>query len=389
MKPVLLRTAWQTRNIGDVCFTPAMCARLRGLFPGRKIICWAARTTPAIRALAEAACPGVEWLSGGPARQGSPADPATLDAFETAGAFLYNSGPLLHYSGDLQQWDGFARNLAPLVLCRERNIPYAVYGQSFESLAPPADILAREVLSDAAFVTCRDTRSRRTLLAAGVRADRVTFSPDIAFSYPQLDPVRADAFLKEQGLEPGRFLGFCCHYAVEHRAPLAERAGWHLDRLRRVLVRWVRETGLPVLLYPEDDREIGLHRREFTDALPAEVRNRIRLRETFWLPDEAAAVLRRARVLFSTEPHSMIMTLQYGVPPLHPMHWAFGCKAQMWDDLGLADWRFDMDACDAECMADALLAVHADWESARARAAAAAESVRERMRQTDALLLRL
>ncbi|MDZ4199045.1 MAG: polysaccharide pyruvyl transferase family protein, partial [Kiritimatiellia bacterium] len=224
MKPLILRTAWQTCNIGDICFTPAMCARLRSLLPERKIVCWAAQTTPAIRALTEAACPGVEWLVGELGRQGLPADPEVLDAFESAGSFLYNSGPLLQYAGGVQQWDYLAHNIAPLFLCREKGIPYSIYGQSMESLAPPADILTRDVFSRAEFITCRDTRSCRTLQTAGVRDDVIAFSPDIAFSYRQLNAEPADAFLKDQGLEPGRFLGFCCHYAVENRAPLSTRS---------------------------------------------------------------------------------------------------------------------------------------------------------------------
>ncbi|MDZ4198795.1 MAG: hypothetical protein U1E27_05850, partial [Kiritimatiellia bacterium] len=94
-------------------------------------------------------------------------------------------------------------------------------------------------------------------------------------------------------------------------------------------------------------------------------------------------------ILFSTEPHSMIMALQYGVPILHPMHWVFGCKAQMWDDLGLADWRFDMDECDADTLAEKLLDVHGHIEAARDRARTTAMRVQDLMRQTDAKLMRL
>ena len=70
-----------------------------------------------------------------------------------------------------------------------------------------------------------------------------------------------------------------------------------------MLADWIRKTGMPVLVVPEDEREVEMGKKILIDPQPEEIRRKMILRETFWRPDEALSTYLSARALFSMEPH--------------------------------------------------------------------------------------
>lgn len=377
---LVLRSAWQTCNIGDICLTPAMLGVLRRNFGEMKITCWAHAVNDPIRRLAEQACPGISWIQGGLGSPGQPPDRDIEDILSSADFFLYNSGPLFTYRGGAQQWDYSINSALPLFFCQARGIPYALYAQSFE-LAPPAGMVLGNLFSGAAAISCRDSRSLSTLQGSGVR--KAELAPDIAFAFEMRNEHAAEDFLCAECLAPGGFLAVCSHYAIESRPGVCEHGERYAATIRAVIERWTEQTGLPVLLYPEDDREIGTNHEFLYSRLSAKARALVRERKTFWLPDEALAVLSKARAIFSMEPHGMMMVLgNAGIPVLHPMIWEFGIKAQLWADIGLEDWLFDLEATDASHMSRVLLDIHERYDGARAMAKAASQRVNEDLQRT-------
>lgn len=363
---MVLRTGWQTCNIGDICFTPSMLGVLRRYFGEIRISCLAQATDERIRRLAERVCPDVSWVQDEICSKDRAPDLRISQLLGQADFFLYNSGPLFTYRGG----EDYCYNSAmPLVFCQERRIPYALYAQSFE-LAPPADLLLQPLFSGAKAISCRDSISLAALHKAGVAS--ATLAPDIAFAFDRCDDRAGDAFLAAEQLRPGGFLAVCSHYALEARPGVCERGQEYAAKLCAVIETWIAQTGLPVLLYPEDEREIATNQNMLFARLSTAARRKVRQRRTFWLPDEALSVLSRARAICSLEPHGMMMALgKSGVPVLHPMVWEFGVKAQLWADIGLGEWLFDLKKTDSEKIARTLLDVHNDCDGARRRAEAA------------------
>lgn len=383
---ILLRTGWQLINIGDVCFTPAMLGMLDKSLPEAEVIVWPAQWSDGVERMVRRRWPDVQVVRGHLGRGDAPLSPQVAEAYSRASLYLYNSGPILSHKGGEPGWNRSIGPALPLIYARDRGVPYGCYAESFEGFEPPADIVFRELLSAAAFVYCRDTRSLAHLREIGLRTPALDFAPDVAFGFDLTDDDRAVPFLRGAGLEDGRFLTAIVHYSVTHRPGVVEHAETMLDAMRHVITRWVRETGLPVLLCPEDEREIEVHRDLLVPPLPDDVKKLIRQRETFWLPDEALSVVKRSRAMFSMEPHTMIWALAHGVPCLHPMVWEFGRKAEMWRDIGLGEWVFHFLDTEAETMADRLLEVHHDHDAARAKVAEAMTFVRARMDQAFAVV---
>jgi polysaccharide pyruvyl transferase WcaK-like protein len=311
--------------------------------------------------------------------------PEFQEAFDRADLVLYNSGTTLSFGRWERNWDRTMPLAMPLFMAREAGKPYGIYCQSFERFAWPSDVLFRPVLSDAAFVFCRDTNSLEYLKSLDVEPPVLEFGPDATFAFDLRDEERAAAFMQRHRLEPRGFITLTIRTSVQ-RFIDKKREETHAAKLRELVRRWVEETGLVVLVCPEVKHEIEPARRLIYDRLPPEIRRNVRLKEEFWLPDEAFSVYRRARCIVSMEMHSIILGLAAGTPSIHPRFVEAGRKAWMMRDLGLEEWLFDLDRQPAEPIIDALLDVHRDYDAALGQVESAMSIVHKRQAETMAVV---
>lgn len=385
---ILVCTGWQTTNIGDVAFTPAILSLLKKHVPEARVIAWVMNIDEGTEALVRKNWPEVEWICGELDSRGEPVTPALMAAFEQADLFLYNSGPLINYGYYNETWDWTVRAALPLFFRRTMGKPYGIYAQSFDRFAPPSEMVFGDLLTNADFIYTRETRSLEHLKEIGVKTPVLEFAPDADFGFDLRDDERAKAFLDAEGLEDQKFLVLNIR-SINRQMEEAGLRDAFMQQMREIMVRWIRDTGLPVLIAPEQVREISAHASLLVDPLPEEVKALVHTRDEWWLPDEAAAVFARARAVIGMEPHSLIMALADGVPVLHSQYWGFGYKAQMFDDIGLGEWLFDLEMQTSDEIADALLKVHREYDEARAKASEAMKFVRQREAEAMAVIRRV
>jgi hypothetical protein len=159
--------------------------------------------------------------------------------------------------------------------------------------------------------------------------------------------------------------------------------------LREAIIAVVRETGLKILVCPEDATQMETGRELLVEPLPGDVKTRVVWREKFWLTDEALSIYSRSAGLFGSEMHSPIMCVGNGVPAVVCRFVEQTTKGFMWRDIGLGDWLFDLDRTeDRFRIAPTVLALAKDRVAAKAQAAKAREFVREKHAHMIATLRR-
>lgn len=383
---VLLRSSWQTVNIGDIGHTPGVLRLLEEHLPGVPVILWACQVDRGVEPMLRQGFPQVQIVKGNLDGEGRPTTPELQAAFDRATFLLHGSGPSVVRSQDVAAWR------------RVTGKPYGIYGVSLAEV----DESLRELLSAAEFVFCRDTISLQLARDRGVTCPVLEFGPDGAFGFHLRDDPQALAFLEQQGLAEGQFLcaiprlRYTPYHEVHGTPPRSldlERAAYSARyreadhaKLREAICRWVRETGLKVLLCPEMTYQVELAKEAVADRLPEDVRAQVVWRDRYWLPDEAASVYARARALVSFELHSPIMAAAAGAPAVYLRQPTDTCKGQMWRDVGLQPWIFEIEETSGGAIGETLLGIHRDNEAARQHLEQAMTFVRERQRATMAVL---
>ncbi|MEO6003397.1 MAG: polysaccharide pyruvyl transferase family protein [Opitutus sp.] len=380
---ILLCSAWQVVNIGDIAHTPGALALLEQFVPEAEITLWAFNPlTPDARSLILRRFPRVQILESKLDEHGEPADAATVAAIAAADFFLHGSGPAML---GWKHAEAFRRRTGR---------GFGVYGVTYGLYGTPE----RETLSRAEFVFFRDSVSLARAKKEGVHAPVMEWAPDTAFAFDENNESRADTFLAAHDLKPREFLCCISRYrntpfwtmrgknvafdAVRHARNQEKKNADHAPLLAAITAV-VRETSMRVLLCPEDESQMAITREMLWERLPEDVRRNVVWRETFWLPDEAASVYQQSAGLFGHEMHSPILCIGRGIPAI-VCRWAEqSSKGTMWRDIGLGDWLFDLDNPEeAEYVAPAVLALARSPDAARTRAEGARKLVQARYRET-------
>ncbi len=361
---ILLRSSWQTVNIGDIAHTPGVLALLERHLPAAEVTLWPGDVGNGVKDMLQRRFPALRFAQ---------TTAELTEAFARCDFLLHGSGPSLVGSDAVERW------------VKTTGKPYGVFGITVVEASLPERVV--RLLSGARFVYFRDSASLALAKAKGVTSPLMEFGPDGAFAVDLADDARAEALLRRFDLRPGKFL--CClpryrqtpYWTITRKKAAFDPAKQALnDRLkdhdhaphRAAIERLAHETDLKILLCPEDETQMALGKEMILDRLSPTARARCAWKPDFWLTDEAISVYRRSAGLFGNEMHSPIMAIGNGIPALVCRWETQTTKGLMWRDLGLGDWLFDFDQeAEVARLPAAVLAMAKDPAGARAKAATA------------------
>jgi hypothetical protein len=392
---ILLRPGTgQKGNIGDIAHTPGALRLFERHFPEAEFTVWPVEISPEARESLLAWFPRLRIVAGELDAQGRPTTPELRAAWSEADLLLHGSSPGFKGGPYMPAWRKASRK------------PYGIFGitddpvssittrpeggtlselQHVIAALPPGHLRAptHELLSEAAFIFCRDTLTADYFRRQAVRSPVIDFGPDATFALQLRDDDRADAYLREQHLEAEKFicviprLRYTPYYRLRGTKPTASdlakdavnartTAADHA-KLRDLIVTWVRRAGLKVLACPEMSYQIELAKEMLVDPLPADVRKNVVWRNDYWLPTEAASVYARAVAVISFECHSPIIALTNGTPAFYVRQPTDTIKGQMYHDIGVSDWTFEVGETSGDVLWSRLKTIHDEPTKARAR----------------------
>ncbi|MFM1748302.1 MAG: hypothetical protein RLZZ188_1968 [Verrucomicrobiota bacterium] len=407
---VLLRSSWQSVNIGDIGHTPGAISLLHKHFPEAEITLWPVNLGLGSRALLTKAYPQLKFVEGSLGPDNRPRSEALAKAWADTDLYLSGSG------------SGFPGSAQAVAFRRATGKAVGVFGVSTDpvsgfgagrdpeggtlaglraralKLAPthlPTDL--RFIMDQSAFFFCRDTISRDYLRAQGVKTPVLDFGPDAQLGMPLRDDAKGLAWLRERDLAAGKFicviprLRYTPYYKIRNtpRTKEDEARDAINDRtteqdhakLREMIAAYVRATGNKVMVCAEMTYQVEMGREVLVNPLPADVKRNVVWRDTFWLPDEAASIYAQAQCVVSVECHSPLIALHQGTPTFYVRQPTDTCKGQMYRDIGADDWFFEVDETSGAQLWSRLEAIVKDPAAARAKAQAIMTGVEARQRR--------
>jgi polysaccharide pyruvyl transferase WcaK-like protein len=379
-KRILLRSSWQTFNIGDIAHTPGVLALLERYLPEVEVRLWPTDLGGGVDKMLRRRFPKLIIIEGRDAIQA---------AFAECDFLLHGSGPSLVAAGDVARWR------------RETGKPYGILGITIKTLSPTTI----ELIGGAKFAFFRDSVSLRLAQDRGIGCPAMEFGPDGAFAVDLRNDAAASEFLEAHGLQRGKYL--CCIPRLRYtpywlfrkrsmdsevqrkRARNEEMKEHDHAPLREAITAVTRQTDMKVLVCPEDRSQMAVGKEMLVDPLPNDVKTKVVWREHYWLTDEAVSTYVRSAGLFGLEMHSPIMCIGNGIPAIVCRFDEQTSKGLMWRDIGLSDWLFDMDdRHDVSRLVSTVLAMAHQPAAAKAKVARAMEFVRKRERRVTSELRR-
>jgi polysaccharide pyruvyl transferase WcaK-like protein len=367
---IVLRSSWQTVNIGDIAHTPGMLALLEQYHPEAKVTLWPSGLNAEVTTLLTKRFPKLSIAADANQQR---------NALAQCDFFLHGSGPGLVGRKETQ-------------LAQQQGKPYGFAGitLSDEEMAEH-----RDLLNGARFIFTRDTLSLQALREAGIMQPISDFGPDATFALDLRDDEAAEKLLLEKQLTPGEFLcavprlRWTPYWEVhpERTKPNPERSAINeafADRdhakMRAAIIAWVQTFRRKVFLVPEMTYAVTRLKPLLFDPLPEDIKPMVEVMDRYWLTAEAASVYAKAAAVLSFEMHSPIMALGAGTPAIHLRQPTDTRKGQMWRDIGLNDWIFEIDETTGEQITQRLLEIGHDLTAARMVAAKGLQFAKQKMR---------
>jgi hypothetical protein len=392
---ILLRSSWQSVNIGDIGHTPGALSLLEKYFPEAEVTLWPGILGHGSRDMLTNAYPRLK-IAEGQLKDGKPANEALAKAWETADLYLHGSG------------SGFPASEHAIAFKKATGKPVGVFGVSTDPIygfgpgrdpeggtlenlreralkLPPTHLSEnlRYIMDRAAFFFARDTISRDYLKAQGVKCPIVEFGPDAQLGMPLRDDAKGFSWMKAHGLEEGKFicvvprLRYTPYYKMRNTARTkddfvkdainARTVEPDNRRLRDLITAYVKHTGEKVMVCAEMTYAVELGKEAVVDPLPADIKRNVVWRDTYWLPDEAASIYSKALCVVSVECHSPLIALHQGTPTFYVRQPTDTCKGQMYHDFGAGDWLFEIEQTSGADLWSKLEQIHRDPSKARAR----------------------
>lgn len=370
-KRILLRSSWQTVNIGDIAHTPGMLRLLEQHLPECDVTLWPSGVDNGVDAMLRNRFPKLAIME----KTGA----AKAEAFKTHDFLLHGSGPSIVGQASLVEWK------------QKTGKPYGIGGVTW-TYTPEG----LKVIDESRFAFFRDSVSLGVAKEHGATCPVLEFGPDATFACDLVADAPAEAWLKEVGLEPGKFV--CCisrlrktpYWEVKPERKFDPEAQALNDKmkehdiapLREAVIAVVRQTPMKVLLCPEDATQMKVNREMIYDKLPEDVKPRVVWRKDYWLTDFAQGVYNRCAGLFGNEQHSPIMCIGHGIPAVVCRFREQTSKGFMWKDVGLEDWLLDHDHDEpAQRLTPIVLSIINDPAAARAKALKAKAVADARMKR--------
>lgn len=393
---ILLRSSWQSVNIGDIGHTPGALSLIEKYFPEAEVTLWPGSLGHGSRELLTKGYPRLKIAEGGLGADNKPSTPALIKAWEETDLYLSGSG------------SGFPASNHAVAFQKATGKPVGVFGVSNDPISgmgaqrdaeggtlvslreralklPPTHLNAdlRYITDRAAFFFCRDTITRDYLKAQGVKTPILEFGPDAQLGMHLRDDAKGHAWLAANRLEEGKFISviprlrYTPYYKIRNTAPVADdkikdaindrTTEQDHVKLRDMIVAYVRNTGNKVMVCAEMTYQVEMGKAVLVDPLPAEVKKNVVWRDTYWLPDEAASIYQKAQALVSVECHSPLIAYHNGTPAFYVRQPTDTCKGQMYRDIGADDWFFEIDETNGSQLWSRLEAIHRDPAKARAK----------------------
>ncbi|TDE14856.1 polysaccharide pyruvyl transferase family protein [Dyadobacter psychrotolerans] len=386
-KTIILRSSWQTVNIGDIAHTPGVLTLLEDYFPQADILLWPSDVGDGVEQMIMHRFPKLIILK---------TEQQKESAIKEADFFLHGSAPSLTGRKELERW----------IKASEK--PYGIYGITYPGVYGfeedrekfnPEDI---ELLTKAQFAYFRDSVSLEFARKIGVKCPIMEFCPDGAFAVDVKDDQAAISFLKTHDLADGKFMCVIPQFRFSpwweipaKKLMINEKKNDYNMKMkehdnapiREAIIAVVRQTDLKILIVPENETQVHIGKEMLYDPLPEDVKKRVVWRDHYWLTDEAVSTYARSAGLFGLEMHSPIMCIALGIPAVVCRFEEQTSKAAMWKDIGLQKWLFDMDTPkDVAGIVPAVLDIAKNPKSAKAQVVKAQQFVKKRQQQTMAVL---
>lgn len=389
----LIISGWQTVNIGDIAHTPGLLSLIDTFYPEANYYLWPRDIEGyGVEAMLKKYFPKLKILkTNRPGETNIPMSDEIKKVFDACNILLHGSGPHVLEQNKIKLWNTYT------------NKPYGICGVTEQNIYPEL----KETIEKSAFFFARETSSLKIVRDNVEKQTNTGFFPDATFNLNIHNEEKAKSLLSRLGLTDKEFICVVPRLRYTPYYKIHDYVQWDDEKieevnsinnqykeidhkkLREVVINWVRETGKKVLICPEMTYQIEIMDELLINPLPNDVKPYVYKKETYWLTDEAASVYKRAFAVISMECHSPIIAYANNTPAFYIRQKEDTIKGQMYHDIDLSSWVFEIDKTDGKEIYNELKKLIDDYDLAKKKIDKAYQIINKQFSESFAVIDKL
>jgi hypothetical protein len=244
-----------------------------------------------------------------------------------------------------------------LQYCLDNQIPYAIMGIGEIPVDSPSQERFNKLANSARFIYSTSSAIDKKLKDNNIKISKLQESPNPLFAFDLRSDTASRNILKTYNLPDQDFL------TIEFRAigKTEDRIKDYASKITSLIKTWVETTGKPVLILPTHPDDIEITFKHIYKSLAVQVLTKVSFIQDKVMPDLAASIYEKSRIVSSMTLFPVCSAIQSGIPAYFLSTVDFSERSKSIEDMGLKNSIQMLDEKSEEELSDILLEINSDY----------------------------
>ncbi len=348
---ILFRVGWNNNDNNELALIPALYRIAQKTILRTEFYLWLGTSDEKLMEMLNKNFTTLKMVTGDIDDSGQPTTDELKSILTEADLFFYSPGSSTEVDWSGKNIDGVETR--SLQYCLDNNISYALLGLG--NIPEEQEILDRfmKIANGAEFVYSTSSKTDKLLKDKNIKIPKIQTTPNPLFGFDLRDDTQSRKMLQEYYLLDKDFL------TVDFKAHgiPSEKLMEYQRKVIELITRWVKETGKNVLLLPNNDADADYTVKNIYNPLAEEVKANVAISKERLMPDLAASIYEKSRIVCGMSLFPAISTVNSGNPIMFLSPVDINTRTKTIEDIGLKNSIQDLDSSSEEELAEVLFEI--------------------------------
>ena len=348
---ILFRVGWNNTDNNELALIPALYRIAQKTILRTEFYLWLSKSDEKLMEMLDKNFTSLKMVTGDIDDSGQPTTDELKEILFESDLFFYTPG----FSTNVD-WTGKSKEgveTRSLQYCLDNGINYALLGIGDIPDEPESRDRFLKIANGAEFVYSTSSVTDRQLKDKNIKISKIQTAPNPLFGFDLRDDTGSRKVLQGFYLIDKDFL------TVDFKAHgiPSEKLTEYSKKVIDLITRWVKENDKNVLLLPNNDADVEYTVKNIYNPLPEEVKAKVAISKERLMPDMAASIYEKSRVVVGMSLFPAISGINSGNPIMFLSPVDVEMRAKTIEDIGLKNSIQDLDSRSEEELAEVLFEI--------------------------------
>jgi hypothetical protein len=348
---ILLRLGWDIRDNNDIAYIPSIYRLAQKTIMNAEFYLWLQDSDNVVLEMLNKNFVNLKMVTGEINASGQPSTDELKTILSESDLLIYSPGAATQVDWANSGERGIETR--SLQYCLDNEIPYAIMGIGEIPKDSTTQDSFLKLANGAKYIYSTSSSIDKKLKDRDIKISKLQTSPNPLFAFDLRSDSSSRDILENYNLEDKDFL------TIEFRTVglTEEKVKNYSEKIVSLITTWVEATEKHVLILPTHPEDIDTTLNYIYKSLPVDTLSKVTFIQDKLLPDLAASIYEKSRVVSSMSLFPVCAAIQAGIPAYFLSTVDISERSQTIEDMGLKNSIQELDSISDKELADILLEI--------------------------------